>query len=438
MQRSSFALFILVAAVGPSPAAELVWPPRLPGGRTIASDASEALLQKPATLRDGVEIARTPPRVDFLYYPGQTYPGKPWSNWGDGTAVGDKYYSAIGDHHSPRGSARVFEYDAPSQSLRLLANLREFLESSGALAADENYTPGKIHCRIEMGGDGWLYYAGHRGSPRTTTDAFGFRGDWIFRTHPPSGRTEIVAAHPIPKHVIPMSVLDPQRMIFYGGTAPGEDAPAGDILFFAFDLRARRMRLTASGGPPRYAIFARSNGCLYWDGKKCDPETNRITASAAPNVRAATQETPQGVVYGTSERGAELWAFDIKTERLASLGSGAVGRQEYITSIDADSTGRYLYYVPGAHGGSEQDGTPIVQVDVRTKRRKVLAFLFPHCKDAYGYTPIGTFSTALSPSDDNLFITWNGSRGAPDRKGRYPFDTCALTVVHIPESERVP
>jgi hypothetical protein len=50
------------------------------------------------------------------------------------------------------------------------------------------------------------------------------------------------------------------------------------------------------------------------------------------------------------------------------LGSGAVAKQEYITSIDADPTGRYLYYIPGAHGGSAGDGGAVVQFDVKTKR----------------------------------------------------------------------
>lgn len=422
-----------------SPArAQLQWPPVLPDGKTVATESSKAFLTPPATLRDGVEVATAIPKIDFLYFPDQTYPGNPWSNWGDSLAVGGKYYCSIGDHKSPRGAAFLYEYDVSAKKLRLLVNTKDFLESSGALASDENYTPGKIHCRIEMGNDGWLYYAGHRGSPRTTTDEYGFRGDWIFRTHPETGQTEIVAVHPVTKHVVPMSVLDPKRMIFYGGTAAGHDADLQDIQFFAYDLGQRKVRLTAAGGPARYAIFAQSSGCVFWDGKKYDPETNEIATSKAPPVRACTRETPRGIVYGTTERSADIWAFDVKSETLTQLGSGAVGTQQYTTSIDADPTGRYLYYVPGAHGGSERDGSAVVQFDVRSRKRKVIAFLYPFFKDKYGYTPIGTFSTAVDPSGDKLYITWNGNRSGPDKRGRHRFDTCALTVIHIPESERRP
>ena len=91
-----------------------------------------------------------------------------------------------------------------------------------------------------------------------------------------------------------------------------------------------------------------------------------------------------------------------------------------------------LYYVPGAHGGSEQDGSPVVQFDVRTKQKKVIAFLNPFYSNKYGFTVKGTFSSALDPKGDTLYITWNISRGSR------AWDSCGLTVIHIPESERKP
>jgi hypothetical protein len=338
----------------------------------------------------------------------------------------------MGDHKSPRGTAQVYAYDAATRRLRLLVDLQQFLESSGARPPDMNYTPGKIHGRLDLGRDGWLYYSTHRGSPTTTTDQFGYRGDWIFRTHPQTGQTEIVAAYPVPRHSIPASVLDPARMIFYGGTAFGKDAPSQAIMFLAYDLQNRKVLKAEAGGFDRYVIFSRSTGRLYWDGQKYDPATHTLSpCPAAPHVRSATQETPQGIVYGTSHTNADLWAFNVRTETLTPLGSGAVGKQEYTTTMDADPTGRCLYYVPGAHGGTAQDGTPVVQFDVKTRKRKVIAFLHPFYAETYGYLPDGTFSTALDPQGDKLYITWNGMR-----KGSRGWDCCALTVVHLPASER--
>lgn len=408
-------------------------PPVLPGGGEVASFVSPKLLEPGMELRAGVVVAETPPTIEFLYYPGQDHPGRPWSNWGDGVAVAGKYYSAIGDHQSPKGTAQVYEYDPRTRKLRLLVDLRSFLESSGALAPDENYTSGKIHTRIDMGRDGWLYYAGHRGSTRTTDDEHGFRGERVYRTDPTSGETQIIAEFPVPKHVIPMGVLDPNRLIFYGGTAAGEDADRQGVWFFAYDCAEAELLCRAQDGPKRCAIWLRSTSRLYWQGKRYDPRTNEITpAPQVPHVRSATAETPDGYVYGTSDHSADLWRFDVRTEEVVPIGAGAVATAQYVTSIDADPSGRYLYYIPGAHGRAENDGTPVVQYDVETGVRKVLCFLSPFLREAVGYTPIGTFSSALSPDGSTLYVTWNGYRdGAPDE-----WDVCALTVIHIPESER--
>jgi hypothetical protein len=94
-----------------------------------------------------------------------------------------------------------------------------------------------------------------------------------------------------------------------------------------------------------------------------------------------------------------------------------------------------VYYVPGAHGGAEKDGSPVVQFDVNTRVKKIIAFLHPFYRDKYGYVPLGTFSSALAPEGDKLYITWNGNRSGGVR-GRMPWDAVALTTVHIPQSER--
>ena len=109
-----------------------------------------------------------------------------------------------------------------------------------------------------------------------------------------------------------------------------------------------------------------------------------------------------------------------------------VGPCEYISSIEADPTGCYLYYVPGAHGGATKDGTPIVQYDLNTSERKVLGFLHEHFWEKYGYALDGSFSSALDEKGERLFICWDGWRKGQPRG----WETAAITVVHIPASER--
>lgn len=455
IQRRRF-LFVVAAVVclfGVQPAAQaqkqkkpavvLPFPPKLLDGKEVATETSPEFLKRPTgSLKDDVVIAKTPPTIDFLYYPGQDYPGNPWSVWGDGCATDGKYYSAIGDHLAPKGTALVCEYDAATKKFRILANVSKFLESAGALPGDMNYAPAKVHGRVDLGNDGWLYYSTHRGSPGTTTDKNGYKGDWIFRTHPQSGKTEIVAAHPVPKHCIPCSVLDPERLIFYGGTAAGKDATDKGVQFFAYDIKAKKVLYAGPDGPARYMFFAKSTGRLYYtpggEGyaaplMRYDPAKGGPPEKVGGEIglRAATQETPQGFVYTASkDADATLWSFNTKTEAIEKLGPAAIGKQAYIATLDADPTGRYLYYTAGAHGGSETEGTAVVQYNVQSKQKKVIAFLHPFCKDKYGCTLKGTFGSAIDAKGDKLYVTWNNSRGSG------AWDSCVLTVIHIPASER--
>jgi len=409
----------------------LKYPPRLPGGKTIVTHSSPEFLKPGPNIRDGVAIARTPPVVDFLYYPGQDYAGNPWCFRGVGCVRDGKYYSALCDHLAPKGTTKLFEYDPARKRFRLLVDTAKFLRGAGQITPAMNYSPGEVQTRIEFGRDGWLYYGTTRGSTRVTNDANGFKGEWVMRTEPRSGRTEVVCAFPVAKHCILASVLDPQRMIFYGGTAAG-DYRVKDVRFFAVDVKTGKVIKTAKKGFDRYVIFSRSTGRLYWDGRRYDPATNTITTSEAPHVRSATAETPQGIVYGTSHRKAAIWAFDVKQETLSWLGPGAVGSQEYISAIHADPTGRFLYYVPGAHGGASKDGTPIVQYDIKKRKRKVLGFLHTLFHRKYRYTLDGCFCSVLDPQGKTLYISWDGWRNGQPRG----MESSVLTVVQIPASER--
>ncbi|MFM8252816.1 MAG: hypothetical protein ACKOBW_14570 [Planctomycetota bacterium] len=426
------------AVIADEPAA-IDYPPRLPSGAASETFSGSELLARPATLRAEVEMAKTPPLVDFLYFPEQDYPGNPWSNWGDSLCIGDKYYASIGDHRAPAGNARVFEYDPQLKRFRKLLDLKELLQ-----LPDGHYAPAKIHSRLDLGQDGWLYCSTHRGSPKSTNDRNHYQGDWIVRCHPESGRAEVVAHAPVSKHCLPASVLDPTRLIFYAGTAPGSDAVEQGIQFLAYDVARRRVLYRGDNGPPRCLLLARSTGRVYFTpGSQEDAPLVRfdpaqggapVTIKTVLGARAATDETPQRVIYtissGQAQSDPTIWAFHTDTEQAENLGPSSVGSQGYVASIDADRSGRYLYYVPGAHGGSEKDSAAVVQFDTQTRRRKVLCTLHPLIANRLGCTLKGTYSTALNDTGTKLFICWNASRGSK------AWDSCALTVIHIPASER--
>jgi hypothetical protein len=430
---------------------DLPYPPTLPEGQAVVRDVSDQFLERPEGIKADVVVAKVAPTIDFLFYPGQDYPGKPWSNWGDGTFANGKYYSAIGDHYSigrgeakyGTGTAGVYEYDPDRRELRVLVDVSRLLNLPRG-----HYTPGKIHSRIDLGSDGWLYYATHRGSSRAANDENHYVGDWILRTNPETGVSEVVVQAPIPKHSIPNSVLDAKRMIFYGGTAAGPDATDQDIQFFAYDLREKKLLYAGPDGPARYMMLASSSGKLFYvpgndegevmcfdpnvasSGKTLAPRATGVTMG----IRAATNETSDHLIYsvstGQGSTEAAIWEFNTVTEQARKIGTAAVGANAYVASIDVDPTGRFLYYVPGAHGGGPQDGSPVVQFEIATGRKKVIAFLHPYYEQKYGFVPKGTYSTALSSDGSELFVTWNVSRGTR------AWDCCGLSVIHIPEQER--
>jgi hypothetical protein len=440
--------WLLAAMICPSAvrAQEKVsFPPVLPGGNTVASDTSEAFLKAPATLKGDFTIAKSPPTIDFSYLPGQDYPGTPWSCWGDGLAVGGKYYASLGDHYAigkgsdPKhlGNAQVYEYDPENKSYRRMVDLKNLLN-----VPEGYYTPGKIHSRLDLGQDGWVYFSTHRGS--VSASKLGpprFKGDYVVRFQPSTGKSEVVVHGPVPSHSLPNGMLDPKRLIFYGGTA-GPDSYDGPVHFLAYDVQARKVLYSGPNGPARCMILASSTGKVYfvpgagagtlmrYDPDK--PAEPPVALQVTLDLRATTLETPQGKVYGISKAGAMLTEFDTRTEKVTELGKASIGGQQYVATIDADPTGRFLYYSAGAHGGGENDGTPVVQFDVKTRQKKVIAFLHPFYKEKYGITITGTFGSAVDPAGDKLYFTWNGNRS-----GGKAWDTVSLTVIHLPASERV-
>lgn len=424
--------------------ADLPWPPSLPGGKTVVTDSSPEMVKKPEWLQAGVAVAKSPPTIDFLYYPGQNYPGAPWSNWGDGSVHNGKYYSGVGDHKAigrkggnehGTGTGYVTEYDPTTKTLRNLVDLAQLLNMP-----EGHYTPSKVHSRVDMGSDGRLYFGTHRGSPAAACDANHYQGDWIFATDPATGKSEVVVQGPIAKHSTPNSVLDAERMIFYGGTAAGPDAEEQSIVFYAYDLKNKKLLYSCPNGPARYMILSKSTGKLYYvpgagEGELLcyDPKLNTAPAPTGitMSVRAASEETKDGIVYaagqGQGQKDANVYAFDVKTEKVKQIGTAAVGNAAYVASIDVDPTGRFLYYSPGAHGSGE---ACLVQFEIATGKKKVIAFLGPYYQEKYGFTPKGTYSTAVSEDGGTVFVTWNISRGTR------AWDCTGLTAIHIPESER--
>jgi hypothetical protein len=100
---------------------------------------------------------------------------------------------------------------------------------------------------------------------------------------------------------------------------------------------------------------------------------------------------------------------------------------------------RYLYYLPGSHGKAYLDGTPVIQYEIATGRRKVLAFLAPAFEKDHNYVLAGTYGAKLTPDGATLHINFNGHAAdgiRPEKMRPNRFGLTAFTVVEIPRAER--
>ncbi|MHB9031381.1 MAG: hypothetical protein ACYC9O_21640, partial [Candidatus Latescibacterota bacterium] len=172
-----------------------------------------------------------------------------------------------------------------------------------------------------------------------------------------------------------------------------------------------------------------------------ETEESKFIEGAKPgtysHLRAQTRKRgPDGLFWCVTYHG-QLFTFDPAKEATESKGYVWPGEQRYTASMDRSPRGRFLYYLPGAHGGGYRDGSPVIQYDTQTGQKKVLAFLFPYFYDKYGYIPGGTFSIKLDDKGERLFILWNGAFAEYNpKRNAETFGQCSVMVVNIPASER--
>lgn len=100
----------------------------------------------------------------------------------------------------------------------------------------------------------------------------------------------------------------------------------------------------------------------------------------------------------------------------------------YTASVALDPSGERLYYVPDAHGGSWEHGTPVMSVDTRTGEEEVLVELNPIAEDQLGLRVGGSYDIAIGPRGDRLFVGLNA--GVPSDT-EDPFGEVVLMIVEL-------
>jgi hypothetical protein len=155
-------------------------------------------------------------------------------------------------------------------------------------------------------------------------------------------------------------------------------------------------------------------------------------------MRSASRESKDGWICGSTHQSGQLFRYSPAKDKLELLGPVWL-TGSYVTVTELSPDERFLYYLPGAHGGAFRDGTPVIQYEIATGKRKVLAFLVEAFENEHDYVPAGTYGMKVSADGGTLYVNFNGhpgDRNRPKQMRPNGFGLCGFAAIHIPALER--
>jgi len=434
------------------------FPPPLPGAKNgVATLKSDLFLEVPANVQaarkdEGTAdfiVAKTAPTLTLAYH-GDLGPDavnrRLWSSWGDICLARDgKVYVAIGDHgNDVGGDARCFLYvwDPAKQTLTQIVDMNKLIPQKAGQPAWS-----KVHAKIDEGPDGIIYFSctlndGNRASQPTYKWNEELPGGQLYQYDPKTGKAGVFASLP-PKRCTATSLLDRERGIWWCNLEAG---PNG---LWGLDLKTKKVVYQAPEGSMQFnRNFALGrDGSIYFNGEgglwKYDAASKQLSKTRtsfgdSPGLRASTAESKDGHIYGTTYKTGQLFRYTPAKDELKLYGPGWA-KGDYVTVCELSPDEKYVYYLPGAHGKAWQQGTPVIQYEVATGKRKVLAFLAKACDQELGYVPAGTYGMKVSADGSTLYVNFNGhpaDRQRPAKMKPIGFGLCAFAAIAIPQSER--
>lgn len=450
----------------------------------MVSDQSKEMLEIPDYYDKSwsdFSVAKEPPVIDFapvrnLHPEFQIDGVGEWTHWGEVTkGPNGMFYVGVGNHRkNVTGNVLyVLEFD-PVKKLQRIA-----VDCGAVLGWGPNdITDCMLHGNMNFLPDGRLIAAtwlGHYGDANLPIRAIetGWNGSFIFTYNIHTG---IAESHGIPMRncTWAMHHTDVKTGVLMAvGIGYAEQFPdprwnsrdtgkhysaKGQRYFLAYDVLNRKVLYAgippgdidlserASLVDPRTSIFYstdshnESNFVSYdhrtnrWRDLACKVPLNPVTGKN-DILRAYTyRPTPEGIFYCMSDDGT-IFTFSPELEETKPIGLSWGAKGLYTASLAMSPKGRYLYYLPDAHGHHIEFQQPVVQFDTKTGHKKVLAFLTPYYHEKYGYVPLGSYGIELSVDGSLLVAAMNGTFYKTVKRERYSHPS--IFTIHIPESERL-
>ena len=369
------------------------------------------------------------PAVHAAVYPRPDYEGNPWSQWGQGIVLPDgRFLSAIGDHRGPDGNSFFYEFD-PARNR--LTQISDVLSVADHHAGDWGY--GKVHAQMVAGPCGEVYAATYWGTVNDLAYEGSYDGDLLLRLDPAERTIEnlgpVLEEHGVPSlagwsdggllyaEAANPKLHDPQR-----GALVVLDMTTGEQVLATPDEQDHRGFRAMAVDQEGRVVFSRDNGGLA----RWDPASSELTdldvVLPAEFLRAATAPAPDGTVYLATQNPDLLFALDADGQ-LRGLGRLA----GYTASLAMATDGSRLWYVPDAHGGAAERGTPVIEVDTRTGEQHTVVELDPLAQDALGLSLGGTYNIAVDDTGSTLYLGLNAAEPTAESL----FGEVVLVVVEL-------
>jgi hypothetical protein len=354
----------------------------------------------------------------------------PWSQWGQGVVLADgRFVSAAGDHRGPDGNSYLFVYEPHQQRVVRFADVLSHVKHA---AGEWGY--GKVHAQMVVGSCGEVFVATYWGTDEDLEYGGNYRGDYLFRLDPNTLELESLGV-PVSDHGIPTLAGFAPDGLLYGEAAtptPADATGSMEGAFFAYDIATGKVvfrtddeRLT---GFRNVLVDAEGTAYLAAEGSKLlvyEPGSTdvRVASSQLPAgwLRASTAPAADGTVYGVTEDPERLFALR-PDGHIDDLGAP----RGYTASLALSADDRRVFYVPGAHGNSWEQGTPLVALDTATGEQTTVASLNDVAEAKLGLTLGGSYSVAVDPSGTRVYIGFNAGRTRDD-----PWGEVVLIVVHL-------
>jgi len=363
-----------------------------------------------------------------------------WANWAHVARSDDnRFYLAASDHLAKGCSLNVYEYAPRGKAVVKRIDVGELLGWK-----KDVYTDGKLHGEMGVISNKVLWGATHFGvHPDDSWYAAGYKGSWVFSYDLETGQGRNWGS-PLPKNSLSCFTVDTGRGILVGTGEMGG--------FLHWDCNTKQAKF--AGPPPNgWRWWARALLCdeptgVFW-GMDCSEKPYRFMSFNPANnefkrydveVPAGPKATDAGSLRGYTPRpamdGYYYWAtlsgvlFKFKPGDppvVETVGTTWDAGRDTL-QLAVSPKGRYVYYFP------KGDPSPVIQLDVKTGRKKTLGWLQEFFHEKYGYVMGECYGFNISTDGSFLVACMNGTFSD---KRAYPYGHPSCLVIEIPKSERV-